>query len=163
MDLSNLKPSPGSTKKVKRLGRGPGCGHGKNSGKGNKGQRKQSGFKSKSWSEGGQMPLQRRLPKRGFTNIFRVDYQEVNIGSFDEITSAEINPEILRKSGLVKGKGRPIKVLGDGDLAKAVAVTAHAFSKTAKEKIEKAGGKAIQIVFRTATQVAKAANDAKKN
>ncbi len=99
MDLANLQPAPGSTKNRKRLGRGPGSGTGKTSGKGHKGQKARSGYKSKAWSEGGQMPLQRRLPKRGFTNIFRVDYQDVNVAVFESISESEINPELLRLRG----------------------------------------------------------------
>jgi large subunit ribosomal protein L15 len=145
MDLASLKPSSGSVKIRKRIGRGPGSGTGKTSGKGHKGQKSRSGYKSRSWSEGGQMPLQRRLPKRGFTNIFRVDYQEVNISKLALMDEAEITPEILRKRG-VAGKGnKPVKILGVGELNKAISVKAHAFSRSAREKIEKAGGSVVII------------------
>jgi large subunit ribosomal protein L15 len=127
------------------LGRGPGSGKGKTSGKGHKGQKARSGYKSKAWSEGGQMPLQRRLPKRGFTNIFRVDYQEVNVAALDVLNSAEITPEFLSEKGLARGKNRPIKILGNGEITRAMTITAHAFSRSAKDKIEKAGG-TIEII-----------------
>jgi large subunit ribosomal protein L15 len=142
MILSSLRPSPGSVKDRKRVGRGPGCGHGKTSGKGHKGQKARSGFKSKSWNEGGQMPLQRRLPKRGFHNIFRVDFQEINIDDLARIDTTEITLEILHQNGLLKRKTKPLKILGDGQIGKPMVVHAHAFSSSAKEKIEKAGGMA---------------------
>lgn len=145
MDLANLKPAQGSTKNRKRLGRGPGSGTGKTSGKGHKGQKSRSGYKSRAWSEGGQMPLQRRLPKRGFTNIFRVDYQDVNISALAALVDTEITPETLHKRGFASKKSKPIKILGMGEIDKAVTVNAHAFSKTAREKIEKAGGTVVVI------------------
>lgn len=147
MDLSDLKPAPGSIKNRKRIGRGPGTGKGKTSGKGHKGQKSRSGYKRRAWSEGGQMPLQRRLPKRGFTNIFRVDYQGVNISRLASLDSSEITPDLLRQKGLARKKNMPIKILGVGDIEKAINIKAHAFSKSAIEKIEKAGGK-IEIVGR---------------
>jgi large subunit ribosomal protein L15 len=140
--LSDLKPSPGSTKNRKRVGRGPGSGHGKQSTQGGKGQKGGSGYKSRAWSEGGQMPLQRRIPKRGFTNKFRVNYQEINISAIAALDLPDVNVEVLRKSGLATRKNMLIKVLGDGELVKPVTIKAHAFSVSAKEKIEKAGGKA---------------------
>ncbi len=140
--LSDLKPSPGSVKNRKRVGRGPGSGHGKQAGVGGKGQKGSSGYKSRAWSEGGQMPLQRRVPKRGFTNKFRVDYQEINVGALAALDTPEITIELLREKGLATRKNKLIKILGDGELAKALTVRAHAFSASAKEKIEKAGGKA---------------------
>lgn len=147
MNLSNLKPSPGSTKNRKRVGRGPGSGHGKQSGAGGKGQKGGSGYKSRSWSEGGQMPLQRRLPKRGFRNRFRVDYQEVNVGDLIKIEGTEIDLATLHQSGLLRRKNYPVKILGTGELTKALTVKAHAFSASAKEKIEKAGG-TVEILSR---------------
>ena len=135
----------GSVKNRKRVGRGPGSGHGKTATVGGKGQKGGSGYKSKSWFEGGQMPIQRRLPKRGFHNIFRVDYQEINIGDLAKIESTEINLSVLKGHGLLKRKNLPVKILGGGELSKAVTITAHAFSASAKEKIEKAGGK-VEIV-----------------
>jgi len=146
-NLSNLKPSSGSAKNRKRIGRGPGSGTGKTSGKGHKGQKSRSGYKSKPWKEGGQMPIQRRLPKRGFTNIFRVEYQEVGVSRLASLGIDEITPEILLKSKAIAKKGIPVKILGNGEIDKAVKVKAHAFSKSAVEKIEKAGGK-IEIIDR---------------
>lgn len=145
MDLSSLKPSRGSSKNRRRLGRGTGSGRGKTSGKGHKGQKARSGYKSKAWSEGGQMPLQRRLPKRGFTNIFKTSYQEVNIAALAAVGGSEITPEVLYEKRLASAKRRPVKILGAGELTKALRVRAHAFSKSAKEKIEKAGGE-IEII-----------------
>lgn len=150
MDLASLKPAPGSIKNRKRIGRGPGTGKGKTSGKGHKGQKARSGYKRRAWSEGGQMPLQRRLPKRGFTNIFRVDYQEVNISKLASLNSSEITPELLRQRGLARKRNKPIKILGVGEIEKAINVRAHAFSRSAIEKIEKVGGK-IEIIGRTAS------------
>jgi large subunit ribosomal protein L15 len=150
MDLANLKPAPGSLKNRKRLGRGPGSGTGKTSGKGHKGQKSRSGYKRRAWSEGGQMPLQRRLPKRGFTNIFRVDYHEVNLSRVASLNSSDITPELLQKRGLVRKRGKPIKILGVGEIEKAINIKAHAFSRTAIEKIEKAGGR-IEIIGRAAS------------
>ena len=140
--LSDLKPSPGSTKNRKRVGRGPGSGHGKQSTQGGKGQKGGSGYKSRAWSEGGQMPLQRRIPKRGFTNKFRVNYQEINLNAIAALDLPDVTVEILRKSGLATRKNMLIKVLGDGELLKPITIKAHAFSVSAKEKIEKAGGTA---------------------
>ncbi|MEE9555338.1 MAG: 50S ribosomal protein L15 [candidate division Zixibacteria bacterium] len=145
MDLANLKPAAGSTRNRKRLGRGTGSGTGKTSGKGHKGQKSRSGYKSRAWSEGGQMPLQRRLPKRGFTNIFRVDYQDVNISALVTLTDMEITPETLHKRGFAPKKNKPIKILGMGEIEKTINISAHAFSKTAREKIEKAGGTVVVI------------------
>ena len=145
VNLSNLKPSPGSVRNRKRLGRGPGSGLGKTSGKGNKGQKSRSGYKSKAWNEGGQMPLQRRIPKRGFTSIFKIRYQEVTISKLASLGLDEITPDILRDKKAVAKKGIPIKILGNGEMDKAMKVKAHAFSNTAIDKIEKAGGK-IEII-----------------
>src|SRR5512139_1163683 len=99
MNLSELKPSENSTKNRKRVGRGPGSGHGKTSGQGHKGQKARSGYKSKAWSEGGQMPLARRIPKRGFTNIFRVEYHEINLGDLEHITASQIDPQTMQQAG----------------------------------------------------------------
>jgi large subunit ribosomal protein L15 len=144
-NLSTLKPSPGSTRNRKRLGRGPGSGHGKQAGAGGKGQKGSSGFKSKSWNEGGQMPLQRRLPKRGFRNIFHIDYQEVNVGVLGRIDVQDVTIDILRQHRLIGSKNKPVKILGSGELQKPLNIKAHAFSVSAREKIEKAGGKAELI------------------
>lgn len=141
MDLSSLKPAPGAVKKRKRLGRGPGSGHGKTSGRGHKGRGARSGGNTIPGFEGGQMPLQRRLPKRGFHNPFRKEFCVVNIRDLELRFDAgvEVTPEALEAKGLVR-KGCPVKVLGDGKLSKSFRVVAHAFSASAKERIAAAGG-----------------------
>ena len=146
MDLSKLKPSPGSNKKRKRVGRGEGSGHGKTSGRGHKGQGARSGGNTPPGFEGGQMPLQRRVPKRGFHNPFRKSIAIVNLKQL-EIFSAgsEVTPEILMARGLVRVREERVKILGDGSLSKALTVKAHGFSSKAKEKIEASGGKAELI------------------
>ena len=142
MRLDDLKPAAGSTKKRKRVGRGDGSGHGKTSGRGHKGQGSRSGGNTKPGFEGGQMPLQRRLPKRGFHNPFRIEVSVVNLGQIDTLPAgSEITPEFLIEHGFVSGKNRRVKVLGDGAVSKAFTVRAHGFSAKAKEKIEAAGGK----------------------
>jgi large subunit ribosomal protein L15 len=138
-ELHDLSPSGGSHRDRKRLGRGPGSGTGKTAGRGQKGAGARAGAKSRARFEGGQMPLHRRLPKRGFTNINRVEYQVVNLRDLDRFDDA-VTVESLRAAGLIGTLQRPVKVLGTGDLAKALKVEAHAFSKSAKEKIEAAGG-----------------------
>ena len=143
--LSTLKPSPGSTRNKKRVGRGPGSGHGKQAGVGGKGQKGSSGYKSKAWNEGGQMPLQRRLPKRGFRNLFHVDYQEVNVGALGRIDVQEVTIDPLRHHRLIGSRNKPVKILGAGELLKPLTIKAHAFSASAREKIEKVGGKAELI------------------
>jgi len=146
MDLGSLKYAPGSVKKKKRIGRGQGSGSGKTAGRGHKGQRSRSGSKIRPWFEGGQMPLQRRVPKRGFTNIFRKQFQIVNLKDLDRVKKAGvISPEVLFDSGVIGNKNIPVKVLGDGELKKAMDVSAHAFSASAKEKIEKSGGKVVVL------------------
>ncbi len=142
MELHTLKPPAGSKKKRKRVGRGPGSGTGKTSGRGHKGAGARSGHKRKSGHEGGQMPLHRRLPKRGFTNIFKKEFQLVNVAELARCQPGEVDGEALKKAGLVKKLDVPIKVLGNGNIDKAYMVKAQAFSKTAMEKIEAAGGKA---------------------
>jgi len=152
MDLSNLKPAKGSTRKRKRIGRGVGSGYGGHSStKGNKGQKSRSGASIPDWFEGGPMPLQRRIPKYGFTNRFRKEYRAVNISKLQELVSsgaldasAGITPEILGSVGLV-GKKDLVKILGNGSIEAAVDITAHGFSASAKEKIEAAGGKVTII------------------
>jgi len=142
MDLNSLKSVSGGKKNRKRLGRGPGSGTGKTSGKGHKGQRSRSGSKIRPWFEGGQMPLQRRVPKRGFTNIFRKVFQVVNVGQLERLSTIKgVSPDVLYSEGFVSKKNQPIKILGNGELKKAVEISVHAFSASAKEKIEKAGGK----------------------
>ena len=146
MNLSNLTYPKGARKKPKRIGRGPGSGHGRTAGKGHKGQRSRSGHKNRAWFEGGQMPIQRRLPKRGFTNIFRIEYSEVNLKDLTRLGKVDkINPETLIEKGLVSSKRKPIKILGDGECSQAVEISANAFSQSAIKKIEAAGGKAIII------------------
>jgi large subunit ribosomal protein L15 len=142
MKLSDLAPAPGSRKRKKRVGRGQGSGLGKTSGRGHKGQKSRSGGGTKPGFEGGQMPLQRRLPKRGFTNIFRKDFAVINVGVLDKLADTEITPEVLMREGLVKDVKDGIKILGNGEITKAVTVKANAFSTSAREKIEKAQGKA---------------------
>ena len=147
MKLDDLKPAAGSNKKRKRVGRGDGSGHGKTSGRGHKGQGARSGGNTKPGFEGGQMPLQRRLPKRGFHNPFRIEMSVVNLGQIDSLPpDAEVTPEALFRHGCVSGKNRRIKILGDGSLTKPLTVKAHGFSAKAKEKIEAAGGKAELII-----------------
>jgi len=146
MDLSNLKPAIGSTKNRKRIGRGAGSGTGKTAGKGHKGQNARSGGGIKAGFEGGQMPLQRRLPKRGFTSLNKKVYALVNLRDlelFDPGTVVDM--AALGKAGLIKNVGDGIKILGDGELTKALTVKAHKFSKSAQESIEAAGGKAEVI------------------
>ncbi len=146
MDLSNLKYSPGSRKNKKRIGRGPGSGSGKTSGRGHKGYGSRSGSKKRAWFEGGQMPLQRRIPKFGFYNRFRVEYSVVNVGQIEKLEGIEeINPEILKDNGLIRNFNKPVKILGNGDLTKKMVIKAHMFSKSAVEKIEKAGGSATSL------------------
>ncbi|MCH7679505.1 50S ribosomal protein L15 [candidate division KSB1 bacterium] len=146
MDLGSLKYAPGSVKKKKRIGRGQGSGSGKTAGRGHKGQRSRSGSKIRPWFEGGQMPLQRRVPKRGFTNIFKKKFQIVNLKDLDRVKKAGvISPGVLFDSGVIGNKNIPVKVLGDGELKKAMDVSAHAFSASAKEKIEKSGGKVVVL------------------
>jgi large subunit ribosomal protein L15 len=147
LSLNNLHPAKGSTHKKKRLGRGPGTGLGKTAGRGNKGQKSRSGYSSKTGFEGGQMPLHRRLPKRGFTNIFKKQWIEVSLGALENGFAAddEITPEVLHKRGIIKKAKHDIVVLGNGDVTKALKVSAHRFTKSAREKIEKAGGTATVI------------------
>ena len=145
MNLSNLRPAKKAKKNKKRIGRGPGSGYQKTSGRGSKGQKSISGFSRKTGFEGGQMPLQRRLPKRGFTNIFKDEYNEINLERIEAMAKTEIKPEDLAKAGIVKRKQRKIKILGQGKITSAKKIHAHKFSRSAQEKIEKAGGKAILI------------------
>ena len=145
MDLRNLHPSPGSTHPKKRLGRGPGSGHGKTAGRGHKGKGARSGGNVKPGYEGGQMPLQRRLPKRGFKPIARTTYAVVNLGRlavFD--AGSSVGPDDLRAQGLLHRR-RPVKILGEGTLDRALTVQAHAFSEKARAAIEAAGGRAVVV------------------
>ena len=141
MKLGGLKPEPGSTKNRKRIGRGVGSGHGKTSCRGHKGAGQHSAPRHDARFEGGQMPFYRRIPKRGFTNPTRREYAAVNLDDLVKLGVDVVTVELLRERGLA-GRQEPVKVLGGGELGRALAVTAHAFSKSAREKIEKAGGKA---------------------
>ena len=142
MELYTLK-KPASIKRRKRVGIGPSSGHGKTSCRGHKGQMARSGAKHRAWFEGGQMPLQRRIPKRGFNNIFIVYFQIVNVSQLDKIDAAEITPEVLVKSGLIDSVCEPVKILGNGEISKGKKVIADAFSASAIEKIKNAGGEAV--------------------
>ncbi len=144
MNLSTIRRPKQANEKPKRIGRGMGSGMGKTATRGHKGQGSRSGTRLLRGFEGGQMPLHRRLPKRGFTNIFREEYAVVNLEKLAALGEANITPDVLRNHGLVKGK-RPVKVLGDGELKTAITVQAHKFSKSAQEKISRAGGKAEVI------------------
>jgi large subunit ribosomal protein L15 len=144
MNLSNIRAPKGAREKRKRVGRGMGSGMGKTSTRGHKGQRSRSGSRLMRGFEGGQNPLHRRLPKRGFANIFRTEYAIVNLERLAELGAKEVTPESLRAAGVVK-RALKVKVLGDGELKAAVNVRAHKFSKSAMEKITKAGGKAEVI------------------
>jgi large subunit ribosomal protein L15 len=154
LSLNNLHPDKGSTHKKKRVGRGPGSGLGKTSGRGHKGQKSRSGYSSKAGFEGGQMPLQRRLPKRGFTNIFKKEWIEISLAKIEENFNAgdEITPEILHERGLIKKAKHDLVILGTGEVSKALTINAHRFTKTAREKIEKAGGTAGIIVKHKAAE-----------
>jgi large subunit ribosomal protein L15 len=148
MDLTNLKPPKGAKHAKKRVGRGQGSGNGVTAGRGDKGAKSRSGFKHKRGFEGGQMPLHRRVPKRGFFNLFRVEYAVVNLDALADRFEAGtvVTPDLLRAQGLVKGAAdQPVKVLARGDIAKALTVRAHKFSGKAAEKIAAAGGTAESI------------------
>ena len=146
MDLGNLTPAKGSLKNRKRIGRGQGSGTGRTAGKGNKGYGSRSGSKAKIHYEGGQTPLMRRLPKRGFSNYpFKQEVQIVNVSRIDSLNLEKIDVNILIEKGIIKKAHMPVKILGSGDIKKAVEVIADMFSATAVEKIEKAGGKAIYL------------------
>ena len=146
MRLEELKPAAGATKKSKRVGRGVGSGSGKTAGKGHKGQKARSGGVKGAGFEGGQMPLQRRIPKRGFTNIFRKEYSIVNLQDLEKMAGTDpITPEVLMQKGLIKDMKTGVKVLGSGELKAKLTVRAHKFSKSAVDKIQAAGGKAEVI------------------
>jgi large subunit ribosomal protein L15 len=139
-ELHNLKPSDGSHRNRKRVGRGPGSGTGKTSGRGQKGQKARSGASIPAGFEGGQMPLQRRIPKVGFTPLNRVAFQVINVRALEELQEAEVTPEVLRAHGLIGSLKEPVKILGTGEISRTVSVKAHAFSASARAKIEAAGG-----------------------
>lgn len=146
MKLHELKPAAGSRRGRKRIGRGPGSGSGKTAGRGHKGQKSRSGYSAKRGFEGGQMPLHRRLPKRGFTNIFRKPKRIVNVDRFNDFKAGTVvTPETMMEAGLLRKGNHEVKVLGNGELKVSLTVKAHRFTKTAVEKIEAAGGKAERI------------------
>lgn len=146
MELNNLKPKKGSRHAKKRVGRGPGSGHGKTSARGEKGQKSRSGFSRMLGFEGGQMPLHRRIPKRGFTNIFKKEYAVVNVSDLERFDNgATIDEAALRQAGLVKGRNDGVKVLGYGSLTKKLTVAATKFSESARKQIEAAGGSCQEI------------------
>jgi large subunit ribosomal protein L15 len=140
MNLSNIRAPKKAAENKKRVGRGMGSGMGKTSARGHKGQRSRSGSRMMRGFEGGQMPLHRRMPKRGFTNIFRKEFNVVNLDKLVLLGETNITPDVLRKAGVISTK-RPVKILGTGELTVALTVYAHKFSKTAQDKITKAGGK----------------------
>jgi large subunit ribosomal protein L15 len=147
LSLNNLHPAKGSTHRKKRLGRGPGSGLGKTSGRGEKGQKSRSGYSMKIGFEGGQMPLHRRLPKRGFTNIFKKKWIEVSLAALEKAFAEndEVTPELMHHRGIIKKAKHDIVVLGNGEVSKSLKVSAHRFTKSAREKIEKAGG-AVTVI-----------------
>ena len=146
MNLDSLSPVKGSVSKRKRVGRGHGSGLGKTSGRGHKGAGQRSGNKKRPWFEGGQMPLARRLPRRGFTNIFKEKIQIVNIGDLEGVNDSEtIDPLFLEENGYIKSSMKPVKILGNGEINKKISISASAFSASAKDKIEKAGGEIILL------------------
>ena len=147
ISLNSLKPAKGSTHKKKRVGRGPGSGLGKTAGRGEKGQKSRSGYSRKIGFEGGQMPLHRRLPKRGFTNIFKKQWVEISLAALEQHFNAdeEITPEVLHDRGLIKKEKHDVVVLGNGEVSKPLRVSAHRFTKSARQKIEQAGGAVVEI------------------
>lgn len=145
MKLSDLHPARDSRKKPRRVGRGPGSGRQKTAGRGTKGQKSISGYSMKKGFEGGQMPLHRRLPKRGFTNIFKKEYCEVNLIRLERISKKEIKSKELVEAGLIKKGTEQVKILGRGEISTPKTIHAHKFSRSAQKKIEKAGGKAVLI------------------
>jgi large subunit ribosomal protein L15 len=147
MSLNKLRPPKGAKHPRKRVGRGPGSGHGKTASRGSKGAKSRSGFRYKRGFEGGQTPIHRRLPKRGFHNLFRVEYAVVNLDTLAEVFDAgsSVTPEVLRERGLVRQSNVKVKVLGRGDIAKQLTVRAHKFSGSAAQKIAAAGGTAEVI------------------
>ena len=145
MKLNSISPIVGSTKTRKRVGRGHGSGLGKSAGRGDKGAGQRSGFKRRAWFEGGQMPLARRLPMRGFKNIFKKEFQIVNIDNIVALGLKEVNAQTLLDNGLIRSALKPVKILGNGEIKSKINFTATVFSRSAKEKIEKAGGTATVL------------------
>ena len=149
INLSDLKPAEGSNRDRKRVGRGGGSGHGKTSGKGSKGQKARAGRGVPRWFEGGQLPIQKRMPyKRGFTNIWRTQWEIVNLDRLAELEIDEITPEALHAAGVTRGLEFPVKVLGNGEMSKAITISAHGFSESATSQIEAAGG-TVTVLERT--------------
>jgi len=159
MNLSTIRKPRKASENKKRVGRGMGSGMGKTSTRGHKGQRSRSGSRMMRGFEGGQMPLHRRLPKRGFTNIFRQEYSIVNLEKLAALGESTINPDVLRKAGVIS-TNRRVKILGDGELTSAITVQAHKFSKSAEEKITKAGGK-VEVLKQAETRAAEPKKSAK--
>ncbi|HWB97042.1 MAG TPA: 50S ribosomal protein L15 [Bryobacteraceae bacterium] len=145
MNLSGIKPPAGQTRSRKRIGRGMGSGHGKTATRGHKGQHAGTGFSQKRGFEGGQMPLHRRLPKRGFTNIFKKEYAIVNLGRLEKLAGEHFTPDTLIQAGVIKKLGDGVKILGSGQLTRKITVEAHLFSQSALDKIQAAGGTATVI------------------
>ena len=145
MGRYEIKPADGSRKSRKRVGRGPGSGTGKTAGKGTKGQKARSGYSGRAWFEGGQMPLQRRVPKRGFKNPFKTTYEVVNLGDLDRVQGDEVDKDALKDAGLIRSRNVPVKILGNGKIERKLNVTVDAFSASAREAIEAAGGKCNTI------------------
>lgn len=143
MNLGSLSKAPGSTKEHKRRGKGQASGNGGTAGRGHKGYHSRSGSKRRAWVEGGTMPIYRRLPKRGFKNIFREEVQIVNLSTLARLQMKEVNLDLMLEKGIIDTLAKPVKILGVGELSEPITVTANAFSKTAKEKIEASGGKAV--------------------
>ena len=152
MNLSNLRPPKGQKQKKQRIGQGMGTGRGKYSGRGAKGAKSISGYSKMRGFEGGQMPLHRRLPKRGFTNIFKKEYAILNVGSLEKLEGDEFTPESLVASGVIKKLGHGLKVLGNGELTRKVTIQAHVYSKSALDKIQKAGGSGNVIAPKTGSE-----------
>ena len=156
MNLSSLRPPAGSTKKRKRVGRGPGSGHGKTAGRGEKGQKSRTGYSRRPGFEGGQMPLVRRVPKRGFTNVFRKEFALVNLGRLEGLEGNEFTPSTLLERGVVGSLRDGLKILGEGEITRAINVSAHKISKSAQQKIEAAGGK-VTLIEEPVRRIRKAA------
>ena len=151
MNLSNLRPPKGQQHKKRRIGQGMGSGRGKYSGRGAKGAKSISGYSKMRGFEGGQMPLHRRLPKRGFTNIFHKEFSVINVGALEKLEGDSFTPDSLKASGVLKKLNAGLKILGNGELTRKITVTAHVFSKSALEKIEKAGG-SVSVIERPTKQ-----------
>lgn len=148
MGRYDIKPADGSRHSRRRVGRGQGSGTGKTAGKGMKGQKSRAGYKRRAWFEGGQMPLQRRVPKRGFKNPFKTTYEVVNLGDLQKVTESEIDKKVLAEVGLIRSEKNLVKLLGDGEIKRKLNVTVDAFSSSARQAIEDAGGRCITLESR---------------